>query len=355
LQWDRTLTNVARQWATSCPSGASGTRHSSPDWRQNRYVGISGTQPPGGSIGENLAYGPEMAGKDALGYAQLWFDEKHDYDCRSDRCIRSICGHYRQAVWEETTHIGCYLNECSSQDIFLVCMYAKWGNQMAPERPFSPSQCPAGGFSRRPPPPPLNWPTDRQPTGSGSEWQPVERQPVEREPVQRQPVERQPVGNGGWQPVGNGGWQPVERQPVGNGGWQPVGNGGWQPVERQPVGNGGWQPVGNGGWQPVERQPVSNGGWQPVGNGGWQPVGQPVGGGWQPVGNGGWQPVGNGGWQPVGNGGNWAVDSDATNFDSTSPNTLDNVGVIVAVVVAVVLTVVLVVITVVLVLKVRKQ
>jgi len=304
LQWDEKLQAVATTYARSCPSGAGGTRHSDAEWRRSQYISVAGREPPGGSVGENLAYGPAFGVDDALSFGKLWFDEKRGWDCPSDNCYESICGHYRQAVWQETTHMGCAINACSSNDVLLVCMYAKFGN-MIPERPFPASQCNSGGgglppVSQPPPtqPPPRNFPPSGQPVGNG--WQPV----------------GQPVGNG-WQPVGQpvgNGWQPVG-QPVDNRGWgqpvgQPVGNG-WQPVG-QPMDNSGWgQPVGNG-WQPVG-QPMDNSGWQPVGQpigNGWQPVGQPMdnSGGWQPVGqpmdnSGGWQPMDNsGGWQPVGGG-----------------------------------------------------
>jgi len=352
LEWDRTLEHVARQWATSCPSGASGTRHSDGEWRRSRYTAISGEEPPGGSIGENLAYGPEAAGKDALGYATLWFDEKFDLDCPSDRCVRSICGHYRQAVWGDSTQIGCAINECSSQDIFLVCMYAKWGNLQAPERPFPAENCPAGGFRGRPS---TDSPMTPRPITTATTPRPTPIAPINEDGGW------QPVGNGGrWQPVGTGdssGWTPVPSTPrpvpstprpvpvpVG-GGWQPVGTGdssGWTPVPSTPrpvpvpVGNGGWQPVGNGGWQPVGNA----GGWQPVGNEG----------GWQPVGNGGWQPVGNGGWQPV-----RAAAGQQTNLDNSSVQS-DNIptGIVVVIVIASVLAVLLAVLAAMLVFRVRK-
>jgi len=402
MQWDTTLAGVARQWAESCPSAGAGTRHSSPDYRFNAYVRAGGGQPPGGSIGENMAYGPEAAGKDGLGYASLWFDEKHDWNCATDQCVRSICGHYRQAVWADTTHLGCHLNRCSSNDILMVCMYAKWGNQMN-ERPFPADQCPAGGFTRRPAPPP-------RPIMSGQQgWQPADQpseggwgQPVGRPGMGgwQQPVE-QPVEQ--WQPVGRpgmGGWQQPLEQPVEQ--WQPVGRpgmGGWQqpvqqptwqqpvqqPTWQQPVQQPTWQqPVQQPTWQqpvqqPTWQQPVQQPMWQPVQQpmqGGWQPVQQPTQGGWQQPQMGGseWQPVQQpmqGGWQQpqMGRGGlggrilgglrpgRWgAVAGESNNLapvnnDASATPTIA----VVAVVVAVVITVSLVVVAGVLVYRVRQQ
>ncbi|CAH8506534.1 unnamed protein product [Dicrocoelium dendriticum] len=85
--------------------------------------------------GQNIA-----AGGDTLSAINLWMNEYKDYVYDNHTCRRSMCGHYTQVAWAETTHIGCSVTDCSNVKSFgyknfYVCNYGPAGNY-AGVRPY---------------------------------------------------------------------------------------------------------------------------------------------------------------------------------------------------------------------------
>ncbi|KAK4424316.1 Basic form of pathogenesis-related protein 1 [Sesamum alatum] len=115
LVWDETLVAYAKEYA-KVRSKDCEMKHST------------------GPYGENLAAGSwDMNAKQAV---QIWLDEKKFYDVGSNSCIgNEMCGHYTQAVWRDSTKVGCARAKCPNGWTFVTCNYDPPGNYVG-ERPY---------------------------------------------------------------------------------------------------------------------------------------------------------------------------------------------------------------------------
>ncbi|KAL6068268.1 SCP / Tpx-1 / Ag5 / PR-1 / Sc7 of extracellular domains [Balamuthia mandrillaris] len=123
LVWDNGLAKSAQDWANRCTTDHSG-------------------------MGENLSFAccsvknPPQFLKSAV---KGWLDEGKYWNCRDDTCSPeegSRCLHFTQAMWEDTTKVGCgWKSGCSGKwsDV-VVCQYSPAGNWVR-ERPFPAEKC----------------------------------------------------------------------------------------------------------------------------------------------------------------------------------------------------------------------
>ncbi|OON16207.1 SCP-like protein [Opisthorchis viverrini] len=110
VEWDEELARKAQEWANKCKA-----EHNSNENRRTSKFRV---------VGQNLAMGYDLQAA-----YEAWFAEYKEYNYATRECV-GMCGHYTQAVWNETTHIGCGYAECPSQrwrHIF-VCNYGPAGN-----------------------------------------------------------------------------------------------------------------------------------------------------------------------------------------------------------------------------------
>jgi len=189
LQWDFYLEILADDWASSCSK--TNSLANDPEWLIHYYTMLSGQPPTGNSIGESRVYGADISPMSA----QAWFYQKTDWDCATDSCVpNKVCDRYRQAVWSETTQIGCVIRNCSDYDKILVCMYANGGNRPPPARPFPSDNC---GETYAP-----LQPINEFPLGD------VNSNPPEPDSLEKQYLPTR-WGGGDWRGTGTNDWTPT--------------------------------------------------------------------------------------------------------------------------------------------------
>ena len=131
----QTLRRVAQGWAESCTDNDS--VEGLIDHNMNRADDY------GSPVGENV-FGAS-SGATPAETVELWASELADYDYDSNSCAQgSMCGHYTQIVWADSTLLGCGINECASlqlarsifqahhHTIFRDCVVF-WGNAVVVE------------------------------------------------------------------------------------------------------------------------------------------------------------------------------------------------------------------------------
>ncbi|ESN95689.1 hypothetical protein HELRODRAFT_179160 [Helobdella robusta] len=76
-----------------------------------------------------------------------WYSEKAGYDFDTKTCNMSMCGHYTQVVWANTSEVGCACNACPTLKPLLTTeKFVKWKNEVrartcANESEFMYDQC----------------------------------------------------------------------------------------------------------------------------------------------------------------------------------------------------------------------
>lgn len=124
LSWSSNLANSAQSWADTLAARGCNWSHSNTPH------------------GENIYYSWTTSNDRSLKPAEAvfwWLDEEQYYDYGSNTCESGeVCGHYTQAVWAETTQVGCGVSTCTEGDKFTqmwVCQYNPAGN-WAGEKPY---------------------------------------------------------------------------------------------------------------------------------------------------------------------------------------------------------------------------
>jgi pathogenesis-related protein 1 len=126
LTWDADLAAIAQAWAERCVD------EQAPIGLIDHNPGRSDTYP--GYVGENIyGSGGPARGTDAVA---LWIAEEADYDYPTNTC-RSVCGHYTQVVWADTSRLGCGIHSCPGLTYgnTVICNYAPGGN-LGGQRPY---------------------------------------------------------------------------------------------------------------------------------------------------------------------------------------------------------------------------
>lgn len=127
LVWDMNIEKQAQSWADSLQKTGV-FAHSSSIFRkwmwENLYTSVSS--------GQKLL----LNWYDAV---TSWLNEWQDYDYNSNTCKSwSLCGHFTQIVWKNTTKIGCGQSTRKKWKIttlYWVCEYDPPGNYVG-ERPY---------------------------------------------------------------------------------------------------------------------------------------------------------------------------------------------------------------------------
>ncbi len=123
LKWSDKLAKYSQQWANQMGTGNS-----------CKMYHRSGTPP----YGENLYRSTAIVWSDGRreispvtikNVVKAWTDEERWYNYRNNRCQPGRqCGHYTQAVWKETTEVGCAIKVCNDKSQTWVCSYNPAGN-----------------------------------------------------------------------------------------------------------------------------------------------------------------------------------------------------------------------------------
>jgi|SRR5690606_7646845 len=112
LKWDCGLASMAQSWAN-----AGKFRHRDDP-----------------SVGENL-FVSNNAAEPIASVVPDWLDEKPNYVPKTGDCVPdTVCTHYSQIMWRETTLIGCGINRHLNTKwlAFVVCNYSPAGNTGGP-------------------------------------------------------------------------------------------------------------------------------------------------------------------------------------------------------------------------------
>jgi len=123
LKWSDKLAKYSQQWANQMGTGGSCKMYHRP-----------GTPP----YGENLYRSTAIVWSDGRreispvtikNVVKAWTDEERWYSYKNNRCQPGRqCGHYTQAVWKETTEVGCAIKVCNDKSQTWVCSYNPAGN-----------------------------------------------------------------------------------------------------------------------------------------------------------------------------------------------------------------------------------
>ncbi len=123
LKWSDKLAKYSQQWANQMGTGNS-----------CKMYHRSGTPP----YGENLYRSTAIVWSDGRReispvtikeVVKAWTNEERWYNYRNNSCQPGRqCGHYTQAVWKETTEVGCAIKVCNDKSQTWVCSYNPAGN-----------------------------------------------------------------------------------------------------------------------------------------------------------------------------------------------------------------------------------
>ena len=118
LWWSQELVDISMEWLVHLEANNS------------CYMEHNWDSP----YGENLYWSNYRS--EAADVVNSWASEETFYDYDSNDCEPGeMCGHYTQIVWEDTTHVGCAVIECSNGSEMWMCNYDPAGNWVG-ERPY---------------------------------------------------------------------------------------------------------------------------------------------------------------------------------------------------------------------------
>ncbi|THD19984.1 Pathogenesis protein PRMS [Fasciola hepatica] len=107
MQWHNELAAKAQKWSDQCKVGHDRLE----DRKVNGFWWV----------GQNFAGNPSVK----RGFFS-WFDEHNKYNFTENSC-ESVCGHYTQVVWQESTYLGCGVTRCPKNKfpygLAIVCNY----------------------------------------------------------------------------------------------------------------------------------------------------------------------------------------------------------------------------------------
>ncbi len=117
LTWSADLAIKAQAWANEVAKKNMG---------QNQNWALPHSGSPGENIAGGLTNGDSPARRILLGWGE---DEKVNFDPNTRKCIAgTICGHYTQVIWRNTTQVGCAIATNPNGKYILVCNYNPPGN-----------------------------------------------------------------------------------------------------------------------------------------------------------------------------------------------------------------------------------
>jgi hypothetical protein len=116
LAWDGELAGYAQAWAEHLQRNGCELQHRPADGKTRRV------------LGESLFWAWKHDAHSADVVA-LWADEERFYVPETGECEGGICGHFTQAVWRDSTHLGCGVAECTDTEVW-VCNYFPPGNYL---------------------------------------------------------------------------------------------------------------------------------------------------------------------------------------------------------------------------------
>jgi hypothetical protein len=121
LAWSNELAVVAGKWAKELARKGCEMEHSP---REGKF---------GNGYGENLYWCSGMKGTPDH-VVDSWASEVEFFNVSTGKCKGGVCGHYTQIVWRNTTAVGCAMEKCGDQEIW-VCNYNPPGNYVG-QKPY---------------------------------------------------------------------------------------------------------------------------------------------------------------------------------------------------------------------------
>jgi uncharacterized protein YkwD len=109
LRWSNELASYAQNWANQLAARGQLEHRQERKYGENLFMGSGNKWSPTEVVDD-------------------WGSEVQDYDYSSNSC-RSICGHYTQIVWKETTEVGCGVARSGNREVW-VCNYNPHGNRI---------------------------------------------------------------------------------------------------------------------------------------------------------------------------------------------------------------------------------
>jgi pathogenesis-related protein 1 len=121
ITWSNELAVVAGKWAKELKRKGCEMEHSP---RSGKF---------GTGYGENLYWSSGMQ-RTPEHVVDSWASEIEYYNSSTGKCNGGVCGHYTQIVWSKTTAIGCAMEKCGDEEIW-VCNYNPPGNYVG-QKPY---------------------------------------------------------------------------------------------------------------------------------------------------------------------------------------------------------------------------